>query len=102
MFDIDGHSLEAIDNAINQAKANDNGKPKIILSRTTIAKGIPEVEGTAGGHGEGGAKFADAAKKGLGLPEESFYVSHDIRDVPTTLLWTLREDEDDETQIHDQ
>jgi transketolase len=79
VFDIDGHSLEAIDNAINQAKANDNGKPKIILSRTTIAKGIPEVEGTAGGHGEGGAKFADAAKKGLGLPEESFYVSDEVK-----------------------
>jgi transketolase len=79
VFDIDGHFLEAIDNAINQAKANDNGKPKIILSRTTIAKGIPEVEGTAGGHGEGGAKFADAAKKGLGLPEESFYVSDEVK-----------------------
>ena len=79
VFDIDGHSLEAIDNAVKQAKANDNGQPKIILSRTTIAKGIPEVEGTAGGHGEGGAKFADAAKKGLGLPDESFYVSDEVK-----------------------
>lgn len=80
VFDIEGHSISAIDEAITAAKANDNGKPKIILARTTIAKGIPQVEGTAGGHGEGGAKFADEAKKGLGLPEESFYVSEAVRD----------------------
>ena len=63
VFDIDGHSLSAIDEAVSQAKANDNGKPKIILARTTIAKGIPEVEGTAGGHGEGGAKFSESQEK---------------------------------------
>ena len=79
VFDIDGHSLSSIDEAVSQAKANDNGQPKIILARTTIAKGIPEVEGTAGGHGEGGAKFAEAAKKGLGLPEESFYLSDEVK-----------------------
>ena len=79
VFDIDGHSLSSIDEVISQAKANDNGQPKIILARTTIAKGIPEVEGTAGGHGEGGAKFAEAAKKGLGLPDESFYLSNEVK-----------------------
>ena len=79
VFDIDGHSLSSIDEAVTRAKANDNGQPKIILARTTIAKGIPEVEGTAGGHGESGAKFAEAAKKGLGLPEESFYLSDEVK-----------------------
>ena len=83
VFDIDGHSIEAVDKAIKTAKANDNGKPKIILARTTIAKGIPQVEGTAGGHGEGGAKFAEEAKRGLGLPETSFYVSEELRDYLT-------------------
>ena len=79
VFDIDGHCLSSIDKAVRQAKADDNGKPKIILARTTIAKGIPEVEGTAGGHGEGGAKFAEAAKKGLGLPEGTFYLSDEVK-----------------------
>ena len=79
VFDIDGHSLSSIDEAVSRAKANDNGQPKIILARTTIAKGIPEVEGTAGGHGEGGAKFAVTAKKGLGLPDESFYLSDEVK-----------------------
>ena len=29
------------------------------------------------GHGEGGAKFADSARKGLGLPDEHFFVSEE-------------------------
>ncbi|MFP4156095.1 MAG: transketolase [Opitutales bacterium] len=76
---IDGHDLEAVNGALDQAKANDNGKPKVIIAKTLIGKGIPEVEGTAAGHGEGGAKFAESARKGLGLPEETFYVSDEVR-----------------------
>ncbi len=76
---IDGHDLAAIEGAIAQAKGNDNGKPKVIIAKTTIGKGIPEVEGTSAGHGEGGAKFAETARKGLGLPEETFYVSDEVR-----------------------
>ena len=91
VFDIDGHSIEAVDKAIKTAKANDNGKPKIILARTTIAKGIPQVEGTSGGHGEGGAKFAEEAKRGLGLPEASFYVSEEIRDYFSSLTKQRKE-----------
>ena len=76
---IDGHDFTAISDAISKAKANDNGQPKVIIAKTTIGKGIPEVEGTAAGHGEGGAKFAEAARKGLGLPAETFYVSDEVR-----------------------
>ncbi len=73
---IDGHNPDAIITAFNNAKAANNGKPKLIIAKTEIARGIPEVAGKAAGHGEGGAKFADAAKKGLGLPDGShFYVS---------------------------
>ena len=76
---IDGHDFTAISDAITTAKANDNGQPKVIIAKTTIGKGIPEVEGTAAGHGEGGAKFAEAARKGLGLPEKTFFVSDEVR-----------------------
>lgn len=72
---IDGHDMGAVLAAIETAKANDNGKPKFIIAKTLIGKGIPEVAGTWKAHGEGGAKFADGARKGLGLPEEHFYVS---------------------------
>ncbi len=76
---INGHDPEAVAQALAEAKANDNAKPKVIIAKTTIGKGIPEVEGSAKGHGEGGAKFAEAARQGLGLPESTFHVSDDVR-----------------------
>lgn len=77
---IDGHNLTAIKDAIAHAKSNNNGRPKVIIAKTLIARGIPEVAGSAKGHGEGGAKFAAEARKGLGLPEETFYISEAVRD----------------------
>ena len=76
---LDGHDLQAITEALAAAKANQSGKPTVLIAKTTIAKGIPEVEGTAGGHGEGGAKFAESARAGLGLPPETFHVSPEVR-----------------------
>ncbi len=82
-FDVqrleDGHDLDALTEAIDRARSEDNGKPKFIEAKTIIAKGIPEVAGTAAGHGEGGVKFAAEARAGLGLPEETFYVSDEVR-----------------------
>lgn len=76
----DGHDMVAILKAINRAKNSNSGKPQFIIAKTQIARGIPEVAGTSKGHGEGGAKFIDAARKNLGLPEnEHFYVSDDVR-----------------------
>jgi len=75
---IDGHDLAAINDAITAAKAS-SGKPSVIIAKTEIGRGIPEVAGTAGAHGEGGAKFAEAARAGLGLPADTFFVSDDVR-----------------------
>jgi transketolase len=73
---IDGQDLNAIAAALVKAKAARNGRPKVIIAKTLIAKGIPEVAGTAKGHGEGGAKFIESARAGLGLrASEHFYVS---------------------------
>jgi transketolase len=76
---IDGHDFTAIAKAIANAKASKNGKPKVIIAKTIIGMGIPEVAGTAKAHGEGGAKFSDSARAGLGLPAEHFYVSAEVR-----------------------
>ncbi|MGB1873798.1 MAG: transketolase [Akkermansiaceae bacterium] len=76
---IDGHDLAAVAKALDSAKSNDNGKPKVIIAKTEIGRGIPEVAGTAKGHGEGGAQFAEAARKGLDLPDETFHVSEQTR-----------------------
>ncbi|MGC3991368.1 MAG: transketolase [Chthoniobacteraceae bacterium] len=71
---VNGHDIPAFIAAFDKAKAA-TGKPQLIIAKTVIGQGIPEVAGTAKAHGEGGAKFIDAARKGLGLPEEHFYVS---------------------------
>ena len=41
----DGHDLKAIYEAIEEAKANDNGKPTMIIAKTEIGRGIDEVAG---------------------------------------------------------
>jgi transketolase len=77
---IDGHDMPAFLAALEKAKAG-TGKPHLIIAKTLIGKGIPEVAGTAKAHGEGGAKFVDAARKALGLPEnEHFFVSKETRE----------------------
>ncbi len=76
----DGHDHAAILKAINKAKKTKTGKPQLIIAKTIIGKGIPEVQGTSKGHGEGGAKFSDTARQGLGLPAEHFYVSPEVRE----------------------
>ncbi|ACB77080.1 transketolase [Opitutus terrae] len=77
---IDGHDMAVFLKAFNKAKKATSGKPQLIIAKTQIARGIPEVAGTAKGHGEGGAKFADSARAGLGLPaDQHFFVSDDVR-----------------------
>jgi len=75
---IDGHDMEAFLKAFNDAKAS-SGKPTVIIAKTLIGKGIPEVSGTASAHGEGGAKFAEEARKALGLPAQTFFVSDETK-----------------------
>ncbi len=77
---VDGHAMPDFLKAFNRARKARSGRPQLIIARTEIGRGIPEVAGTAKGHGEGGAKFAAAARAGLGLPaEEHFHVSEDVR-----------------------
>ncbi|MFU8842121.1 MAG: transketolase, partial [Nitriliruptoraceae bacterium] len=76
----DGHDLTAIAKALTKAKRTKSGRPQLIIARTEIARGIPEVAGTAKGHGEGGAKFSAAARERLGLPaDRHFFVSEEVR-----------------------
>lgn len=47
---IDGHDIEAIEAAIEQAK-NTKGKPTMIVAETLKGKGVSYMEGEAGWHG---------------------------------------------------
>jgi transketolase len=76
---VDGHEMDTFHAAFVRAKKAGSGKPQLIIAKTLIGKGIPEVEGTQKAHGEGGAKFGDAARKALGLPAEKYFVSPEVR-----------------------
>lgn len=78
--EIDGQDMQQFLDALNVAQERNNGKPQFIVAHTLIGKGVPEVEGTYKAHGEAGAKFVDAARKGLGLPEEHYFVSQQVYD----------------------
>jgi len=75
---IDGQEMQVFSDAMDRARKAGSGKPQLIIAKTLIGKGIPEVAGTQKAHGEAGAKFTDAARKGLGLPAELFYVAPEV------------------------
>src|ERR1041385_6384190 len=75
--EIEGQDMRAFLDAFNVAKRRKNGRPQFIIAHTLIGKGIPEVAGTYKAHGEAGAKYIDAARKALGLPDEHYFVSQD-------------------------
>jgi transketolase len=78
---IDGHDMPAVADALLAARNTTTGRPQLIMVKTVIGKGIPEVAGTNKAHGEAGAKFVDEDRvKQLGLPEDKhFYVSEEVR-----------------------
>ena len=78
---IDGHEFGEIATAIHGAKSNNDGRPKLIVAKTEIGRGIVEIAGSQKAHGEGGVKFIDAARELLGLPaDEDFYVGPDVKE----------------------
>ncbi|MDI6696717.1 MAG: transketolase [Anaerolineales bacterium] len=74
----DGHDVEAIDWAIQQAKADP--RPSLIAVRTVIGYGLPTRQGTEKAHGEPpGDEELNKAKQNLGWPvEPRFYVPQDV------------------------
>ncbi len=51
VYEVDGHSIEEIDNAINQAKIF-KGKPKVIVAHTIKGKGVSFMENNVDWHGK--------------------------------------------------
>lgn len=74
----DGNDVEAIDKAIQEAKADP--RPSIIMCRTTIGFGAPTRQGTSKAHGEPlGDEELNAAKDNLGWPKEPrFFIPDDV------------------------
>jgi transketolase len=79
VHEVDGNNMEEFLAAFEKAKAAQTGRPQFIVAHTLIGKGIPEVAGTNKAHGEAGVKFVDADRKAMGLPDEKFFVSKEVR-----------------------
>jgi len=75
VLEIDGHDYNAIDQALSAAR-REQERPTIIVGRTTIGKGSPNLAGSAESHGAPlGAEEVKATKRNLGLPaDQAFYV----------------------------
>jgi transketolase len=75
---IDGHDVDAVDDAICEAK-NNTAQPSFILCRTVIGQGAPTRAGTAKAHGEAlGADELAAARNALGWPHAPFEIPDDL------------------------
>lgn len=68
-----------VDAALSAAVVSD-GRPTLLIGRTTIGFGAPGKAGKASSHGEPlGEEELAAAKQALGFPAESFYVPAEVR-----------------------
>lgn len=74
----DGNDVEAIDQAIKDAKADP--RPSLIICRTHIGFGLPTLQDTADAHGKPpGDEELNAAKEKMGWPtERRFYVPDEV------------------------
>lgn len=72
-----GNDYQQVEKALKEAKSSD--RPVLIICPTVIGYGSEAKQGTASAHGEPlGPENLAAAKKALGLGEESFAVAEDV------------------------
>ncbi|GGZ90094.1 transketolase [Ignatzschineria ureiclastica] len=82
---IDGNNIEAVDQAIKEAKKSD--KPTLIICKTLIGKGSPNKEGSESTHGSPlGADEIAATKANIGWNYGPFEVPEEIYNA-----WDARE-----------
>ena len=75
---VDGHDVDAVDQALAQSRAS-TGKPTLIIARTTIGKGSPNRAGSAKAHGEAlGVEEVRLTREALGWPYEPFVIPDDV------------------------
>ncbi|CAN5506286.1 transketolase [soil metagenome] len=81
---VDGHNLEAVEEAIRMARSTTD-RPTLIACRTTIGYGSPNKAGTKEAHGEPlGEDELNLAKDALGIPRDPwFHVPDGATDVLT-------------------
>lgn len=75
---VDGHNVDAVDDAIAKAKKSAD-KPTLIIAKTTIGKGSPNRAGTAKAHGEAlGPDEIKLTREALGWAHEPFVIPAEV------------------------
>jgi len=75
---VDGHNVEEIEKAIEEAK-KESDKPSMIFCKTTIGFGSPNKSGTADVHGAPlGEEEIDKTREALGWTYEPFKLPEDV------------------------
>ena len=83
---VDGHDIDAMDQAIAQAKQSQD-KPTLIIARTVIGKGSPNRQGTSKVHGEAlGEEELKLTREALGWKWDPFVIPHYSQEYPE--LWS--------------
>ena len=78
VVELDGHDIAAIETALDAAV--DDPRPSLLACRTVIAKGVPRLQGTRGGHSAPmTARDRAEAAEGLGWTHGAFEVPETIR-----------------------
>ncbi|AGF48846.1 transketolase [Candidatus Kinetoplastidibacterium galati] len=76
--EVDGHNVDAVDAAIKLAKSQDE-KPTLIICRTIIGKGSPNMAGTHSVHGSPLGKDEVAfTRDNLGWKHDKFFIPEEI------------------------
>ncbi len=74
---VDGHDANAVDHAIEHAKAS--ARPTLIVCKTRIGQGSPNRSGTAKAHGEPlGAAEIELTRAALGWPYPPFVIPDEV------------------------
>ncbi|CCU78480.1 Transketolase [Halanaerobium saccharolyticum subsp. saccharolyticum DSM 6643] len=78
---IDGHDIEQLRDAINQAKS-DKDRPTVIMAKTHIALGAPTKQDTSDAHGAPlGEEEIKGLKEKFDLPvDKKFYISDEVKE----------------------
>ncbi|MDR7297077.1 transketolase [Pelomonas aquatica] len=75
---VDGHDVDALDDAIGKAKESQD-KPTLIIAKTAIGKGSPNRANTSKAHGEPlGAEEIKLTRAALGWEHEPFAVPAEV------------------------
>ncbi len=82
---VDGHDINALKTALNEAIENNHSRdeqklaPTLIICNTVIGKGSPKKEGTSKAHGEAlGLDEIKAMKKSLNWNEDPFKIPNEV------------------------